>query len=142
MLKAPPSCRTARPGASGAQTGAMAGLGALPFGIPTWGFGTNYDGSVIVGMSYYGFPSVTDYAYQAAEWSGGAVLGLGGAETAANAVSANGSVVVGWFTSGDRYEAFRGAGGVMTGLGYLPGGYHTIATGTSADGSVVVGYGN
>ncbi len=62
----------------------------------------------------------------------------------ASAVSADGSVVVGFGTSASGYsEAFRWteASG-MVGLGYLPGGVNSRATGVSADGSVVVGDGN
>ena len=119
------------------------------------GFGTNSNGSVIVGMSYYPFNGAPNYAYQAFRYSNGTMTGLGflsglsGAESVANGVSGNGSVVVGWsqssngaVTPGDRYEAFRWSGGTMSGLGYLPGGYRSIATGTNSDGSVVVGWGN
>src|SRR6516162_6963804 len=78
----------------------------------------------------------------------GFLSGLSGVESVANAVSADGSVVVGWsqsshgaITPGDRYEAFRWSqSSGMTGLGYLPGDYRSIANGTDADGSVVVGY--
>jgi probable HAF family extracellular repeat protein len=79
----------------------------------------------------------------------GFLSGLSGVESVANGVSGNGSVVVGWsqssngaVTPGDRCEAFRWAGGTMSGLGYLPGGSRSIATGTNNDGSVVVGWGN
>jgi probable HAF family extracellular repeat protein len=58
-------------------------------------------------------------------------------------VSANGSVVVGFRTTGAGREAFRWtASGGMVGLGDLAGGdFFSAATGVSADGSVVVGYG-
>jgi probable HAF family extracellular repeat protein len=59
----------------------------------------------------------------------------------ANAVSADGSVVVGVATSASGTEAFRWtqAGG-MVGLGDLPGGrFESRADAVSADGSVVVG---
>ena len=133
----------------------MLGLGALPYGITSWAYGTNYDGSVVVGMSYYGTPSDVDYAYQAFAWNAGTMTGLPflsgltGAESEANAVSSNGAVVVGWSqssegatTPGDRLEAFRWSGGTIMGLGYLPGGYRSVATATNADGSIVVGWGN
>ena len=140
------------------SSGTLTGLGFLngPSGSGSNGtsqaFGTNYDGSVVVGMSYYTFNGNPTYAYQAFRWSGGTMTGLpflsglSGVESVANAVSSNGSVVVGWsqssngaITPGDRIEAFRWSGGTTTGLGYLPGYIRTVATGTNADGSVVVG---
>jgi probable HAF family extracellular repeat protein len=62
--------------------------------------------------------------------------------SAANAASADGSVVVGYSNSNlVGTEAFRWtAGGGMVGLGLLPGGHQSVATGVSADGSVVVGW--
>jgi probable HAF family extracellular repeat protein len=105
-------------------------------------------------MSYYPFNGAPAFDYQAFRYSGGSMTGLGflsglsGAQSVANGVSGNGSVVVGWsqssngaVTPGDRYEAFRWTGGTMSGLGYLPGGVRSIATGTNSDGSVVVGFG-
>jgi autotransporter-associated beta strand protein/probable HAF family extracellular repeat protein len=132
-----------------ASTG-MVGLGYLPYGLVSQAFGTNSDGSVTVGMSYYGSPSVTDYAYQAFRSVDGTMTrlgflapGTGGGESVANAVSGDGTVVVGWTENGDHYEAFRWTATTgMAGLGYLPSGYRTIATGTNADGSVVVGWGD
>jgi probable HAF family extracellular repeat protein len=134
--------------------GTTSGLGFLSL-LPSYSqaFGTNYDGSVVVGMSYYSGYGANAYAYQAFRSVDGTMSGLGflsglvGAESVANAVSGDGSVVVGWsqsshgaITPGDRYEAFRWTASSMTGLGYLPGDYRTIANGTNADGSVVVGY--
>ena len=62
------------------------------------------------------------------------------------AVTADGSVVVGFGTSAAGPEAFRfetggdGEGGAMVGLGDLPGGdFYSKAFAVSADGSVVVG---
>lgn len=68
----------------------------------------------------------------------------GGNLSAANAVSADGSVIVGYSSSNlVGAEAFRWtAGGGMVGLGLLPGGHQSIANGVSADGSVVVGGGD
>ena len=62
-------------------------------------------------------------------------------ESAAYGVSTDGSVIVGWGTSGSGTEAFRwtDASG-WVGLGDLPGGtFYSIAWAVSADGSVVVG---
>ncbi len=64
-------------------------------------------------------------------------MGLGGVDSSAQGVSADGSVVVGSRHAG---EAFRWtATGGMVGLGYLPGGAMSNANAASADGSVVVG---
>jgi MYXO-CTERM domain-containing protein len=71
----------------------------------------------------------------------------GGDASVARAVSADGSVVVGYssFAGGaNGIEAFRWTrGGGMVGLGDLPGGsFRSQAYGVSADGSVIVGYGS
>src|SRR5215208_1276755 len=66
----------------------------------------------------------------------------------ANAVSDDGSTVVGFSSSASSsasgWEAFRWtSGGGMVGLGDLPGGTsYSQGSDVSADGSVVVGYGN
>ena len=61
--------------------------------------------------------------------------------SSANAISADGSVVVGFsgYDSSGKQEAFRWTGGVMTGLGFLGTGNESYAYAVSADGSVVVG---
>jgi probable HAF family extracellular repeat protein len=66
---------------------------------------------------------------------------LGGSKSAANGVSADGSVVVGWaYNAAGLPRAFRWtAAGGMQDLG-TPGGDLSEAYGVSADGSVVVGY--
>jgi len=64
--------------------------------------------------------------------------------SAAMAVSADGSIVVGTATNsaGDR-QAFRWSEKLgPIGLGFMPGGTHSAATAVSADGSVVVGIGD
>lgn len=68
----------------------------------------------------------------------------GGFYSYANAISANGAVVVGQSSSANGLEAFRWtADGGIVGLGDLPGGvFESSASGVSADGSVVVGSGN
>jgi probable HAF family extracellular repeat protein len=84
---------------------------------------------------------------EAFRWAGGVMTGLsdltgGSFVSAALAVSADGSVVVGRARSGSGTEAFRWSAGDMTGLGDLPGGpFQSIATGISADGGVIVGQG-
>lgn len=67
----------------------------------------------------------------------------GGADMSiAQAVSADGSVVVGQSLSENGPEAFRWEEGEMEGLGYLPGGNVSTARAVSADGSVVIGESN
>ena len=62
-------------------------------------------------------------------------------DSRANAVSADGSVVVGTSSSTSGSQTFRWtAGGGMVGLGVLPGDAFSEPGGVSADGSVVVGY--
>jgi len=65
---------------------------------------------------------------------------LGGNQSEAYGVSADGSVVVGWSYNADgQRRAFRWENGVMQDLGTL-GGDKSAAFGVSADGSVVVGW--
>ena len=86
---------------------------------------------------------------EAFRWTmGGGMVGLGDLpggsfHSAANSVSADGSVVVGFSSSGNGNEAFIWtAGGGMVGIGDLPGGtFSSNAVDISADGSVVVGIG-
>ena len=70
--------------------------------------------------------------------------GFGYLLSAANGVSANGSVVVGEGNSANGPEAFRWTETTgMVGLGDLSGGsFYSTASGVSADGSVVVGNSN
>ena len=66
----------------------------------------------------------------------------GGVFTVAHGVSSDGSVVVGYSSSGDasKTEAFRWTRtGGMQGLGFLPGSSNSYAYGVSGDGSTVVG---
>ncbi|MDJ0867963.1 MAG: hypothetical protein QNK03_17795 [Myxococcota bacterium] len=76
-------------------------------------------------------------------FSGVGDLAGGAVDSFANAVSADGSVVVGGSEGASGPEAFRWtAGGGIVGLGDLPGGvFHSVASGVSADGSVIAGTG-
>jgi len=65
---------------------------------------------------------------------------LGGNQTVAYGVSADGRVVVGEARNAAGGRAFRWQNGFMQDLGTLPGGYESVAYGVSADGSVVVGW--
>jgi probable HAF family extracellular repeat protein len=66
---------------------------------------------------------------------------LGGPYSSADAVSADGSVIVGMSTTGTATHAFKVVGTTMTDLGALGGASRdSFATRVSADGSVIVGY--
>jgi probable HAF family extracellular repeat protein len=69
-------------------------------------------------------------------------LGLpGDTYSAAIAVNADGTVVVGTSSTTVRGQAFRWTStGGMVGLGYLPGNSQSFAAAVNSDGSVVVGY--
>ena len=81
---------------------------------------------------------------QAASFSGLGDLPGGTFRSFANAVSANGSVVVGISNSTNGNEAFRWTAiDGMEGLGDLPGGtFSSQARSVSADGSTIVGFSN
>ena len=87
--------------------------------------------------------ATTEAARAQATFSGLGDLPGGSFESAANAVSADGRVIVGSSISAFGLEAFRWEDGVMTGLGDLPGGVFSSAprTAASADGRVIVGHG-
>jgi probable HAF family extracellular repeat protein len=132
------------------QSGAMVGLGDVPGGNGvSRAFGVSADGLVIVGKGNAGSSFQVEDLGVACRWtqSGGMVpLGFlpgGGYSSAATAVSAEGSVVVGYSDSASGSEAFRWTAATkMVGLGYLnpaPHGNQSHANAVSADGSVVVG---
>ena len=101
------------------------------------------NGAVIVGYAYSNPLNIYGDALAFRRSSNGTFTSLGtlgGVWSRANAVSANGSVIVGQSDNGTQAEAFVYQNGTMTGLGFLPGGVHSNATGVSADGSVIVGY--
>ena len=120
-------------------------LGDLPGGtFSSIAYGTNSDGSVVVGHG------TSTSGTEAFRWTqAGGMVGLGDLAggsfySSANGTNSDGSVVVGQSRSANGYEAFRWtqAGG-MVGLGDLPGGsFLSFARGTNSDGSVVVGMGN
>jgi probable HAF family extracellular repeat protein len=60
--------------------------------------------------------------------------------SSANAVSADGRVVVGTSVNALGAVAFRWENGIMTGLGQMPGAADSYGLAASADGSVIVGY--
>jgi probable HAF family extracellular repeat protein len=143
------------------QAEGMVGLGLLPGGGPSSSAmgGVSADGSVVVGAADSGsqvtcIPEIvvciggtSTSGYQAFRWTASeGMVGLGylaggSSYSAAQAVSADGRVIVGWSYSGFGREAFRWtASEGMVGLGDLPGGiFYSLAFGVSADGSVIVG---
>jgi len=114
-------------------------------GIVTIGYGTNYDGSVVVGYSWLSTAANSpQHAFMYRVGDGSIVdLGtLGGTRSAAWDISADGTVIVGESTKANgRYRAFKydTSSGVMHDLGQL-GGDWSRARSVSADGSVVTGF--
>src|SRR5262245_18349235 len=51
--------------------GAVAGIGFLPGASFSKAQGSNRDGSVVVGMSYYSYGGAPNYSYEAFRWSAG-----------------------------------------------------------------------
>ncbi len=124
-------------------------LGFLPSCDRSTATGVSADGSVIVGYCIG-----TDFISRAFRWTAaGGMVELGALPSGyvfsrANAISADGQVIVGQLATGGsssaNREAFRWtqSGGYVV-LGDLPGmQVHSDALAVSADGSVVVGYAN
>jgi probable HAF family extracellular repeat protein len=128
------------------SSGGMLGLGGLP-GVPVGSiaYGVSGDGSIIVGSVVANLEE-DDHAFLWTQSAGMLDLGTlpGGYFSGAQAVTPDGSIVVGESSTGiDTTEAFRWtqASG-MVGLGNLPGGNRSTAFALSADGSVIVGVGS
>jgi probable HAF family extracellular repeat protein len=104
------------------EVGGMVGLGTLPGGFDSVALGVSKDGSVVVGWS----SSASGSEAEAFRWtSAGGMVGLGdlpGGDfiSRANAVSADGSVVVGMGTTGSEGDPgdptiATGGGGIVAG---------------------------
>ncbi len=113
----------------------------LSIGMPT---NISFDGSTIVGCV-----SHADGRTEACSWTstvGITYLGElpgGNYYSSAQAVSGDGTFIVGCSASQNGYEAFRWASGEMEALGDLPDGiFHSIAMAITVDGTVVVGRAN
>ena len=126
------------------QDSGMSGIGDLPGGrFESLATGVSADGTIMVGVGHNA--SGQQEAFRWNEDSGtvglGVLPGRGGSQ--ANAVSADGSTVVGYGFSPLVTEAFRWSEiGGMAALGDLEGGgFFSIASGSSSDGSVIVGTG-
>jgi probable HAF family extracellular repeat protein len=115
--------------------------------------GVSADGSVVVGWADNAAGQQRAFRWTAAagkwrafRWTAARRMQdlgtLGGRESEAHGVSADGSVVVGSAhnAAGQRHAFRWTAAGGMQNLGTLPGGCCSSAWGVSADGSVVVGY--
>lgn len=130
-----------------AQTG-MVSLGTLPGHDNSYALGVSADGSVVVGVSRQleidADGNIVMEHTRAFRWTpqtGMVSLGTlpGYNLSVARAVSADGSVVVGW-CEGPSIRAFRWTAQTgMVNIGTLPGASGSIANAVSADGSVVVG---
>jgi len=140
--------------------GGMVGLGFLPGVNGRRANAVSADGSTVIGFtgsvgSRVGFNGGGGQG-QAFRWtSATGMVGLGSLIVSANAVSADGSTIVGQFTSppGQPFtgvgafiwegaHGMRPIGQVLTGLGVdLTGWELTDATGISADGQTIVGLG-
>ena len=102
--------------------------------------GVSADGSTIVG-SYFIVGGATAFSFSNGVRTD---LTLAGKQfSQANAISANGQVVVGFtYNAANAETATRWVNGAGTDLGLLGGGTKSYAYGVSADGSVVTGYGD
>jgi probable HAF family extracellular repeat protein len=124
--------------------GGIADLGALPgYSYNALAVGASANGSVVVGYCQNDWPL---YQWQAFRWTNGpagiTALGFlpGGVNSEANAVSADGTVIVGGSESTAGWQACRWKNGAIAGLGSLPGYTNRItAFAVSSDGSVIVG---
>lgn len=100
------------------------------------------DGSTVVGFGFDNDFNVSGYSYRNGTMTLTGSLDGTGFNANANAVSFDGSVVVGQSdsTDGPGQRAFRwtSAGGIQS-LGTLAGGTYSIALGVSGDGTVIVG---
>lgn len=105
--------------------------------------GISGDGSVIVGSG--SGPGLGAVAFRWTSAGGTVVLPdlAGGAVlAAANAVSSDGTITVGYVTTESGQEAAKWSGGIPSGLSDLAGGtIESNAFGVSANGKIIVGYG-
>jgi len=136
-----------------AQTG-MQDLGTLPGYDHSWALGVSADGAVVVGAAWNAmYDTAGGYDYRAFRWTaedGMQNLGtLGGPESLASGVSADGAVVVGWaLNASGKARAFRWtAASGMQDLNQLyaallqNGSYLEWASALSPDGRYIVGTG-
>jgi uncharacterized membrane protein len=135
------------------SAGGMTSLGMLPGAFSSGARGLSDDGSVVVGLSTFreetsSGPSITK---EATVWVNGQAQGLGlllgGVESEALAVSADGTVIVGranvpGILNGNLAFIWRASTGIVA-LPDLPAGYDDgAAVAVSSDGNIVAGWGN
>jgi probable HAF family extracellular repeat protein len=111
-------------------------LGDLPGGsFASYANGVSADGKVVVGYSF------TDTGYEAFRWTTETgMVSLGGPNTNAASVSADGSVIVGFHKNGAEAMRWTVETGIV-GLGHISqGSLASQAQGVSGDGTVIVGY--
>jgi probable HAF family extracellular repeat protein len=132
-------------GGAWAQQPSITWLGTLPNGARSYAQGVSVDGAVVAG---YDEAVIDDEGVggelRALRWTrtgGTTPLATRGANSQSLAVSADGSILVGWTedTAGMWRAAKWGADGSLTLLGTL-GGAQSAAYGVSADGAIVVGW--
>ncbi|MEM7410847.1 MAG: hypothetical protein AAF430_11480 [Myxococcota bacterium] len=124
------------------QGGAFTDLGAAPLASA---LDVSADGQTAVGIR--GVGPLSNLELEAARWVGTSLSGLGDLPggtflSAANAVSADGAIVVGESDGGGSAgnEGFRWEAGTLTALRSLAPGFQTlVARGLSGDGTVIVG---
>lgn len=116
----------------------LGGLGTS--GCPDFSdsYGINGDGSVVVGLGWDGCEA---YGFRWQDSTGMVNLGsLEGTSSRANAVSADGSVIVGWDSAETgEWRGVRWVNGVESLLATPGGAFLGSANAVSADGSVIVG---
>lgn len=105
------------------------------------------DGLVVAGNSRSA--NFTEGSGESFRWEAGSMTALGAlpgddvSRSTARDMSADGSIIVGWYQyiGQGRTEGFRWESNTMTVLGYLPGALRlsAVAAGVSSDGSVIVG---
>lgn len=107
--------------------------------------GVSGDGSIVTGGSTSALSPTLGETFRWTQLTGlvgvGVLPGSGNPATIASRISADGSVIVGWATTGNGREAFRWSESEgLVAMGDLPGGsFDSLATGVSADGAVIVG---
>ncbi len=124
------------------EGGVMTDIGTLNGGRNSFATGVSSDGTVVAGTSVDGSAGNSNRAFRWTASNGMTSLGsLSGLGSTANAVSADGEVIVGYDNvAGGSWTAVRWQDGVMQDLGRLPGDSYSEAYAVSGDGSVVVGY--
>lgn len=126
----------------------MVSLGSLNGGRYSWSYGVSADGNTIAGTAQDGATSQSSRAFRWTQGTGMQSLGLGQVpgtvSTDGRAISADGSAIVGFSSSGNgiNHTAFRWtAQEGMISLGRPLGWITSIPVGVSTDGKIIVGFG-